>query len=155
MPDYSEARFAALNGLLGSAADLESFFERYWEQCPLIVKDACWPKDLLTSHRIEDLISFRRHGKDIVLARTTFDSVAERAIYSSRRSTDADDIDHAWHDGSTIIVTGVHKRDSRVALFIQQLELAFQHPIGANLYFTPATNQGFKTHVDDHDVFVL
>ena len=35
------------------------------------------------------------------------------------------------------------------------MELAFQHPIGANLYFTPATNQGFKTHVDDHDVFVL
>jgi lysine-specific demethylase/histidyl-hydroxylase NO66 len=155
MPDYSEVRFAALKGLLGSAVDIEAFFERHWEQCPLLVKDARWPKDLLTSEGIEDLISFRRHGTDVVLARTAFDIMAERATYSSRHSTDAGDIDQAWRDGSTIIITAVHKRESRVALFIQELERAFQHPVGANLYFTPATNQGFKTHVDEHDVFVL
>jgi lysine-specific demethylase/histidyl-hydroxylase NO66 len=155
MLDYSEVRFGALQGLLGSAVDLEAFFERYWEQCPLLVKDARWPKDILTSEGIEDLISFRRHGTDVVLARTAFDSVAERATYSSRHSTDADDIDQAWRDGSTVIITAIHKRASHVALFIQELERAFQHAVGANLYFTPASNQGFKTHVDEHDVFVL
>ena len=155
MLDYSEVRFAALEGLLGSAAGVEAFFERYWERCPLLVEDARWPKDLLTSEGIEDLISFRRHGTDIVLARTAFDGAAERATYSSRHSTDAADIDQAWRDGSTIIITGIHRRESHIALFIQELERAFQHAVGANLYFTPATNQGFKTHVDDHDVFVL
>ena len=134
MLDYSEVRFAALEGLLGSAAGVEAFFEQYWERCPLLVKDARWPKDLLTSEGIEDLISFRRHGTDIVLARTAFDGAAERATYSSRHSTDAADIDQAWRDGSTIIITGIHRRE-HVALFIQELEGAFQHAVGANLYF--------------------
>ena len=44
MLDYSEVRFAALEGLLGSAAGVEAFFERYWERCPLLVEDARWPK---------------------------------------------------------------------------------------------------------------
>jgi lysine-specific demethylase/histidyl-hydroxylase NO66 len=155
MLDYSGARFAALKGLLGSAVELEAFFERYWEQCPLLVEDARWPKNLLTSEGIEDLICFRRHDTDILLARTAFDSMAERATYSSRRSTDPNDVGQAWRDGSTIIINAVHKRESHVASFIQELERAFQHAVGANLYFTPPSNQGFKTHVDEHDVFIL
>ena len=148
-------RFAALSGLLGSAATVERFFGYHWEQCPLLIKDARWPRDLLTSERIEDLISFRQHGTEVVLARTWFDGPAERSVCSSRRSTDASDICQAWYDGATIIVTALHLRDARVALFIQQIEADFQHAVGANLYFTPEGNQGFKTHTDDHDVFVL
>ena len=155
MLDTSRTRFSALSGLLGSATTVEVFFDHYWEQCPLLIKDARWPKDLLTSERIEDLISFRQHGTEVVLARTWFDRLAERSVYSSRRSTDASDICQAWYDGATIIITALHLRDARVALFIQQLEAGFQHPTGANLYFTPESNQGFKTHTDDHDVFVL
>ena len=132
MLDTSRTRFSALSGLLGSAATVELFFEHYWEQCPLLIKDARWPRDLLTSERIEDLISFRQHGTEVVLARTWFDRLAERSIYSSRRSTDASDICQAWYDGATIIITALHLRDARVALFIQQLEAVSPNPIGAN-----------------------
>jgi lysine-specific demethylase/histidyl-hydroxylase NO66 len=153
--DTSRMRFAALSGLLGSAATVERFFDHHWEQCPLLIKDAHWPRDLLTSERIEDLISFRQHGTEVVLARTWLDGRTERSVFNARRSTDASDICQAWYEGSTIIITALHLRDARVALFIQQLEADFQHGVGANLYFTPEGNQGFKTHTDDHDVFVL
>jgi lysine-specific demethylase/histidyl-hydroxylase NO66 len=153
--DTSRTRFAALRGLLGSASGVEQFFERYWERTPLLVRDARWPGNLLSQDRIEDLVSFRRHGTDIVLARASFDTKAGREVYSARNSTDAGEIGQAWQDGSTIIITALHQRDARVAMLIQQLELDFQHGVGANLYFTPAGNQGFKTHTDDHDVFVL
>ena len=65
-----------MSGLLGSAATVELFFDHYWEQCPLLIKHARWPRDLLTSERIEDLISFRQHGTEVVLARTWFDRLA-------------------------------------------------------------------------------
>ncbi|MFO1316832.1 MAG: cupin domain-containing protein [Burkholderiales bacterium] len=153
--DPRAARSAALADLLGSAAGVGSFFDRYWERAPLHIRDPRWPSGLLRPDLIDDLVSFRRHDTDVVLARTAFDDDAERATYTSRHSTDADEISHAWHDGSTIVITALHQRDPRVALYVQRLEAAFQHPVGANLYFTPATNQGFRTHVDDHDVFVL
>jgi hypothetical protein len=78
--DTSRMRFAALSGLLGSAATVERFFDHHWEQCPLLIKDARWPRDLLTSERIEDLISFRQHGTEVVLARTWLDGRIERSV---------------------------------------------------------------------------
>ena len=35
------------------------------------------------------------------------------------------------------------------------LQAALHHPVGANLYLTPARAQGFLPHADTHDVFVL
>jgi hypothetical protein len=42
-----------------------------------------------------------------------------------------------------------------VSLLCRWIERALHHPVGANLYVTPRNGQGFRAHVDTHDVFIL
>ncbi len=144
-----------LSDLLGSAASKESFLSAIWEKFPLFIGDPKWPEDLLGVEEIEDLISFRRHGRDVSLAKTVVPAAGGNATFESRTSTNPQAVYEAWYGGSTIIISEVHRRNPQVSLYVQRLSAAFQHEIGANLYFTPAASQGFQKHVDDHDVFVL
>jgi ribosomal protein L16 Arg81 hydroxylase len=68
---------------------------------------------------------------------------------------DIHDIYRAYHDGHTVILNRLHRRSAAVAALCEELEADLHHPVGANMYLTPAHSQGFAPHVDTHDVFVL
>jgi len=58
-------------------------------------------------------------------------------------------------EGSTITLNGFETEHPALALLCRSMERELSIRFQTNLYFTPAQAQGFRTHYDSHDVFVL
>ncbi|MFI7607697.1 cupin domain-containing protein [Micromonospora sp. NPDC049366] len=57
--------------------------------------------------------------------------------------------------GATLVLQGLHRLWPALIDFTRDLSLALAQPLQVNAYLTPPGNQGFATHYDTHDVFVL
>src|SRR5206468_2281254 len=58
-------------------------------------------------------------------------------------------------DGATVVLQALHRTHAPVIDFAQQLGVDLGHPVQVNAYVTPPQSQGFSSHYDVHDVFVL
>ncbi|MEU9509196.1 cupin domain-containing protein [Micromonospora sp. NPDC048170] len=57
--------------------------------------------------------------------------------------------------GATLVLQGLHRTWPALIDFARDLGTAVGQPLQVNAYLTPAGSQGFATHYDTHDVFVL
>jgi hypothetical protein len=57
--------------------------------------------------------------------------------------------------GESIRLTNAQTYSNSILLACRAFENATGLPINANVYITPAGNQAFNPHYDDHDVFIL
>ncbi|SCG49251.1 Cupin superfamily protein [Micromonospora echinaurantiaca] len=57
--------------------------------------------------------------------------------------------------GATLVLQGLHRTWPALIDFTRDLGAAVGQPLQVNAYLTPAGSQGFATHYDTHDVFVL
>lgn len=57
--------------------------------------------------------------------------------------------------GATLVLQGLHRNWPPLVDFTRELSLAVGQPLQVNAYLTPPGSQGFATHYDTHDVFVL
>ncbi|MBQ1073236.1 cupin-like domain-containing protein [Micromonospora sp. C31] len=57
--------------------------------------------------------------------------------------------------GATLVLQGLHRTWPALVDFTRELGAAVGQPLQVNAYLTPAGSQGFATHYDTHDVFVL
>lgn len=60
-----------------------------------------------------------------------------------------------YGQGYTLIIDAVHLRSEKIAKVCAQLSNEFFCRVQANIYVTPAGQQGFEAHFDSHDVFVV
>jgi ribosomal protein L16 Arg81 hydroxylase len=60
-----------------------------------------------------------------------------------------------YADGATLVFQGLHRIWPAVVDFAGRLGRELRQPLQVNAYLTPPGNQGFATHYDTHDVFVL
>ena len=60
-----------------------------------------------------------------------------------------------YQDGATIIFPQLNLAVEELANFCRTLEFELSCKVQTNVYLTPQNSQGFKTHYDDHDVFIL
>ncbi|MGK5676741.1 cupin domain-containing protein [Micromonospora sp. URMC 106] len=60
-----------------------------------------------------------------------------------------------YADGATLVLQGLHRTWPALIDFARDLGAAVGQPLQVNAYLTPAGSQGFATHYDTHDVFVL
>lgn len=60
-----------------------------------------------------------------------------------------------YQQGATIILPHLHQLDATLAEFCRALEECLCSHIQTNAYLTPPDSQGFRTHYDDHDVFIV
>lgn len=85
---------------------------------------------------------------------------------ASRQMTRAEYVDGAgyidrgsvarrYRDGATIILQQAHQFEPTLARFSRGLEHVFSCHVQTNIYATPPNAQGFRTHYDNHDVFVI
>ena len=58
-------------------------------------------------------------------------------------------------DGSTIVLESLHRYSPSIRELCRDLELELRRGTQVNAYITPPNAQGFATHVDSHDVFVV
>ncbi|MBS7813469.1 cupin domain-containing protein [Roseococcus pinisoli] len=57
--------------------------------------------------------------------------------------------------GASLVLSQFHESHPPLADFCRGLERLFLHGVQANIYLTPPAAQGFRTHYDTHDVFVM
>jgi hypothetical protein len=118
--------------------------------------------DLLSPDAVDELLS--SHG-----LRTPFLRVADQGkVLPTNRFTGSggagaeitdqvidDKVLRLYADGATLVLQGLHRIWPPLIDFARALGTELRQPLQINAYLTPAGNQGFATHYDTHDVFVL
>ena len=138
------------------------FLDAFWEKGPAHVKraDAAYYRALPGLGDVDGLITTTFYGGPGKtggrLVRTERDGrLTERPFRTETDGiADIHDIYRRYDDGYTVVLNGIHGRSPAVGALCRELESDFQHPVGANLYLTPRNAQGFRAHVDSHDVVV-
>lgn len=137
--------------------DRTTFFREYHEKKALIVSrdNPGRYRDLLSIARIDDIISNQdlRPGQ-LDMARSEPPVSAEMYTFETGH-IDRGGVAEQYRQGATIILPQLHYNDARLGDFCRAMESELSCQVQTNIYLTPPHNQGFKTHYDDHDVFVL
>lgn len=60
-----------------------------------------------------------------------------------------------YRNGATLIISEAHKHFSSLATLCRQFTQSVQMRCQTNLYLSPPGNQGFRSHYDTHEVFIL
>jgi len=146
----------ALSWLIGPIGHAE-FFDRYYEREALIVPrdDADRFAPLLSISSIDALIAsadLRSNMIDLADANRELD---RNAWVMESGAVDRAVIAHQHALGATIILQQLHQSDPDLAAFCRAMEKTFSCHVQTNIYLTPPSAQGFHTHYDNHDVFVL
>jgi bifunctional lysine-specific demethylase and histidyl-hydroxylase NO66 len=140
------------------------FFDSYWEKRPVEVKRAmpAYYGALPGLGDVDGLITTTVVGGDARtqnghMVRTRRDGkLSERQFrLEADGRPDIHDIYRSYDEGYTVVLNRIHWRSPVVGALCRELEADFQHTVGANLYLTPRNAQGFRPHVDSHDVVIL
>jgi hypothetical protein len=141
------------------------FADRVWSKAPSLSTAADLPRDFADLLTLADV--------DVLLAerglRTPFLRLAkDGGVVPERRWTGGggvgasvadqvrdDRVAELFADGSTVVLQALHRTHAPVARFAADLARDLGHPVQVNAYVTPPQNQGFASHYDVHDVFVL
>ncbi|GAA1894162.1 hypothetical protein GCM10009687_74640 [Asanoa iriomotensis] len=149
------------------SVDPGQFAGAYWGKAPLLSRAAelAGPEgfmDLLSPADADELLSrrglrtpFLRIAKDGALVPTS------RYTGGGGAGAEIDDqvldekILGLYADGATLVLQALHRTWPPLIDFAGELSAALGQPLQINAYLTPPGNQGFSTHYDTHDVFVL
>jgi bifunctional lysine-specific demethylase and histidyl-hydroxylase NO66 len=140
------------------------FFDSYWEKRPLEIKraDPGYYSALPGLGEVDELVTTTVLGRgaqtqDGRLVRTGRDGkLSERPFrLQADGRPDIHDIYRSYEEGYTVVLNAIHSRSAVVGALCRELEADFQHPVGVNLYLTPHSAQGFRPHVDSHDVVIV
>ncbi|MBB4962078.1 cupin domain-containing protein [Micromonospora polyrhachis] len=149
------------------AVEPAKFAAGYWGQAPLLSRaselaNPAGFTDLLSPADADELLS--RRG-----LRTPFLRVAKDGeLVSPERFTGGggagaeisdqvldERVLELYAGGATLVLQGLHRNWPPLVDFARELGIELGQPLQVNAYLTPAGNQGFATHYDTHDVFVL
>ncbi|MDM4718883.1 cupin domain-containing protein [Micromonospora sp. WMMA1363] len=143
------------------------FATAHWGRTPLLSRadelpNPCGFTDLLSPADADDLLS--RRGLRTPFLRVAKDGeLVPAARYTGGGGAGAEIGDQVLDEkvldlyagGATLVLQGLHRTWPTVHDFARDLGLAVGQPLQVNAYLTPAGSQGFGTHYDTHDVFVL
>ncbi|WP_433393505.1 cupin domain-containing protein [Micromonospora sp. KLBMP9576] len=143
------------------------FAAAHWGRTPLLSRADELPNpagftDLLSPADADELLSRRglrtpflriaRDGQLVPAARFTGSGGAGAEIGDQVLD---ERVLELYAGGATLVLQGLHRTWPALIDFTRELGTAVGQPLQVNAYLTPAGNQGFATHYDTHDVFVL
>lgn len=136
----------------------EEFFAEYYEKKPLLIRRN-------QPDYFDGLLSYQDVDRVITTLGLSHPSIectnASKPITSSDYTfpsgmIDATRLYQQFAEGATIILPQLHDRVAPLAHLCRALEQEMSARFQTNIYLTPGgDSQGFKTHFDSHDVFVL
>lgn len=147
------------------SADRDKFAAAYWGQQPLLSRADELPEsftDLLSPDAVDELLSrrglrtpfLRVANRGQVLPASSFTGSGGAGAEVGDQVID-DKIMQLYADGATLVLQGLHRIHPPLIDFARRLGAELNQPLQVNAYLTPPGNQGFHTHYDTHDVFVL
>ncbi|WP_320066292.1 cupin domain-containing protein [Micromonospora sp. RTGN7] len=158
---------AALSLARCVAVEPDKFAAAHWGTAPLLSRAAELPNsdgftDLLSPADADELLS--RRGLRTPFLRIAKDGqLVPAARYTGGGGAGAEIGDQVldervlelYASGATLVLQGLHRSWPALVDFARDLGAALAQPLQVNAYLTPAGSQGFATHYDTHDVFVL
>jgi ribosomal protein L16 Arg81 hydroxylase len=135
----------------------DDFFQHYYERAPLRVPrdQPQFYRDLLSLDRVDGfLVSGAARYPDIFLVQHETDIPASEYSDPDQR-IDVDRLYRRFADGATIVINHLERYVPEMAELCRTSETLFSMPFQTNIYLSPPNAQGFRTHYDAHDVFVL
>ncbi|GAB1691328.1 hypothetical protein KRM28CT15_31310 [Krasilnikovia sp. M28-CT-15] len=149
------------------AVETAKFAAAYWGRSPLLSRAGELAgqygfAELLSPAAVDELLS--RRG-----LRTPFLRVADQGtVLPAGRFTGGagagaeigdqvhdDKVLRLYAGGATLVLQGLHRIWPPLIDFADRLGVELRQPVQVNAYLTPPGHQGFATHYDTHDVFVL
>lgn len=135
----------------------EEFFSTYWEKLPCHIsrsQDTHF-SELLSSADIEELLV----TQDLFFPAFQVIESGRTIAVGDFTSDDGRVLPHRamqhYHDGATLILSQAHKAFATLGNLCRSVNKDFQMGCQANVYLSPAGSQGFDSHYDTHDVFIL
>jgi ribosomal protein L16 Arg81 hydroxylase len=144
--------------LIAPASKTE-FMEEHWEKAPFLARAPEGQRSRFADHLPPDdlntvLTSYGLSHPDISMADASRDLTAEDYSFSNGRI----DPVRAYQEhqkGASLIFNQLQIMHPGMARLTHAMEATLNHSFQTNIYWTPSNAQGFKTHYDNHDVFVL
>ncbi len=133
------------------------FLRAHWEQLPLVVhrENREYWRDLLTADDVNRVLTTRHmHHPSVGLINAARKVAPEEYTYPSGLIDTAKLYRH-FAEGSSLSLNGFETEHPALADLCRSMERDLSTRFQTNLYYTPENAQGFRTHYDSHDVFVL
>ena len=139
----------------------EKFAAAHWGRAPLLSHPGPFT-DLFSPEAVDELLSRRglrapflrvaQRGKVLPDGRFTGSGGAGAEIADQVIDEEAMRL---YAGGATLVLQGLHRIWPPLIDFARELGAELRRPLQVNAYLTPPGSQGFATHYDTHDVFVL
>jgi hypothetical protein len=137
----------------------EAFFADYYERRPLLIAGR-------DPEKFRSLLSVAAIDQHLATSSPCYPEVflvdAARELkpedFSFPEAGGRIDLPRAYqlfHSGATISLSQLQERVPSLAALCRSAEHTFSSHFQTNIYLSPRNAQGFKTHYDSHDVFVL
>jgi len=137
------------------------FFQTYYERQPLLIErnDPSRFAPLLSIAAIDRFLATTspRHP-DVFLVDAARKLSAEDYTLASADTEGSLDLPRVYElycTGATISLRHLHESMPELAALCRAVEKVFSSHFQTNIYLSPPNAQGFATHFDSHDVFVL
>ena len=138
-----------------------TFFAEYYEKAPLLIEGkqpAKW-ETLLSIDVVDQFLATTTPCRpDVFLVDAARDLDPDDYAFADSSPPGRIDLPRAYQlfdEGATISISQLHERIAPLADVCRALEKTFSAHFQTNIYLSPPNAQGFKTHYDSHDVFVL
>jgi bifunctional lysine-specific demethylase and histidyl-hydroxylase NO66 len=149
------------------ASEPAKFAAAHWGRQPLLSRadELAGPDgfaDLFSPAAVDELLS-RRGLRTPFLRVAKAGTVLPAADFTGSGGAGAEIGDQVIDDkalalyasGATLVLQGLHRIWPPLIDFARRLGADLRRPLQVNAYLTPPQSQGFSTHYDTHDVFVL
>lgn len=155
MSSLQQALSAPLSWLLGDAA--EGFLENAYERRAVVARhdDPNRFRGLLSVAEIDRIVSELDLQRGMLVLANATRRVEENEFVSPAGAIDRAAVARHYQQGATVILNQMQESVGTLAALCRAVEQTFSCHVQTNTYLTPPSNQGFHTHYDNHDVFVL
>ncbi len=135
----------------------DAFFDQYYERDDLWVErnDPEYYAPLLSLDRIDEFLTTASPTTSQVVLINAAADIQTSDYAFPNGDIDVSRVYKLFSEGATIVLPGLQRRVPELAALCRSVEGRFNASFQTNIYLTPANAQGFKTHYDTHDVFVL
>jgi len=135
----------------------DAFLADHYERAPFV---ACHGDPerftaLLTLARVDRFIAEAELREGMAQLANHHQPVPPESYLDEAGRIDPAALARAYQNGSTIVLNELHETVPELGSFCRAVERAFSCRVSTNIYLTPAANQGFSPHYDNHDVFVV
>jgi hypothetical protein len=147
-----------LSSLLGGMAS-DTFLSEYWSRRPLVLKrgNPDFYRAILSIREIDALLfAARFRPGEIRIARSGEGiELQTRGTNNFQDPVSIPTIYRHFAAGRTLVLHLLEQRWKPLGIVTHMLERALRCPVHANAYLTPAGEQGYPVHYDDHDFFIF